>query len=437
MSSAAAPPTAPTALDRATRKAFRRLLPMCFICYVVAYVDRSNIALGKLKMVIDLPWLDSDVYATAFGMFFLGYVPLEIPGTLLVERWSARKWFSRIMVSWGIVAALTAFVKVPVHFYVVRFALGLAEAGFFPGMIVYLSHWFPSRDRGRALATFVVAQPTAQIVSPRISNFFVEHPMFGLKGWQWLYIAWGIPAVVLGVVVLFVLTDRPRHAKWLTTEEREALEAELEREQGLGIGVRKHHDLWQALRNPKVLTLAAAYFMAVTANYGFESFGPSIFARWYSLDFNKVAWLVIPAPAAALCGQLFIGWSSDRSKERRFHTVIPLLIGAAAFMLATRTQGHLLATVLCFMVAFAGVKAYQPAFWSLPNTFLTGSAAAGSIGLINSMGNLGGWAGPKIVGKIETLTGSFVGGILCLGFAMVGTALTIFLLGLGNRPVRT
>ena len=226
---------APTALDRARRKAYWRLLPIVFICYVIAYVDRANVAIAKLTMTKDLPGFDNAVIGFGAGVFFIGYFLLEIPGTLIVERWSARKWISRIMISWGIVAATTAMVTLPWHFYLVRFLLGLAEAGFFPGVIVYLTHWFPSRDRARALAYFVAATPIAQIVSPKLSSALLEigtggrPEVWGLEGWQWVYIAWGIPAVVLGIFVFFALTDRPRDARWLTTEEREALEQELAR----------------------------------------------------------------------------------------------------------------------------------------------------------------------------------------------------------------
>src|SRR5437867_5348902 len=236
------------ALDRARRKAYGRLLPLLFLCYVIAFVDRANVSIAKLTMTRDLPGFDNAVIGFGAGVFFLGYFLLEIPGTLIVEKWSARKWIARIMITWGIVAALTALVKTPLQFYVVRFLLGLAEAGFYPGVIVYLTHWFASRDRARALAYFFVATPVAQIVSPKISNallkigtdemvngVLVHHPeRLGLEGWQWVYIAWGIPAVVLGVVVLFALTDRPHEARWLTPVERDALVAELAREKTTG-----------------------------------------------------------------------------------------------------------------------------------------------------------------------------------------------------------
>ena len=258
-------------LDRARRKAYVRLIPILFICYVIAYVDRANVAIAKLTMTSDLPGFDNAVIGFGAGIFFIGYFLLEIPGTLLVELWSARKWISRIMISWGIMAALTAFVgtRVPVvsglveavfrplcdllgwsfnlaefQFYTIRFLLGLAEAGFFPGVIVYLTHWFPSRDRARALSWFLIATPVAQIISPKISNLMlkigtdevingvtVHRPeVLGMEGWQWVYIGWGIPAVIMGIIVLTMLTDRPGQARWLDPEERDALELELKRE---------------------------------------------------------------------------------------------------------------------------------------------------------------------------------------------------------------
>ena len=438
-----------TALDRARQKAYWRLLPLLFICYVIAYVDRSNVAIAKLTMTKDLPGFDNAVVGFGAGVFFIGYFLLEIPGTLMVERWSARKWICRIMITWGIMAALTALVRTPFQFYVVRFLLGLAEAGFFPGVIVYLTHWFPSRDRARALAYFFVATPIAQIISPKISNALlkigtdetingvpVHHPeLLGLEGWQWVYIAWGIPAVALGVIVFFMLTDRPRQAQWLSLEERDALERELEREKDLR-RTGQRLTLIEALRHPKVLLLAAAYFCTVTGSYGVEFFLPSILQQWYSLKFDAITWLVTLPPVLGLAGQLFVGWNSDRTKERRLHTVAPIALGAAALAFAPMTQGNLPLTIGCFMLAFAGFKSYLPAFWSLPTLFLTEAAAAGSIGLINSVGNLGGFLGPYVLGKVQTVTGSFVGGIYYLCASMAVSAMIIFYLGLGRQEPR-
>ncbi len=437
---------APSALDRARRKAYWRLLPLLFVCYVIAFVDRANVSIAKLTMTKDLPGFDNAVIGLGAGMFFLGYFLLEIPGSLIVERWSARKWICRIMVTWGFMAALTALVKTPEQFYGVRFLLGLAEAGFFPGVVVYLTHWFPGRDRAKALACFFVATPVAQIITPNLSfallkigtdevvnGVAVHHPeVWGLEGWQWIYILWGLPAVLLGVAVFFLMPDHPRHAKWLTPEEREALENELAAEKAKG-AAGGHMTVLQALRHPKVLLLALAYFCTVTGSYGVVFFLPSILKDWYDLKYDALTWLVILPPLFALVAQVGVGWNSDRTKERRLHAVLPIVIGALALAALPSTRGTLPLTVACFIVAFIGFKAYQPAFWTMPNLFLASSAAAGSIGLINSVGNLGGFLGPYLLGKVETVTGSYVGGIYYLCGSMLVSATILFFLGLGHR----
>ncbi len=435
-----------SALDRARKKAFARLVPLCFLAYVIAYIDRANVSIAKLNMEKDLPGFDNDVFGTGAGIFFLGYFLLEIPGSLLVEKWSARKWISRIMISWGIIAALTATVRTPTHFYTVRFFLGLAEAGFYPGVIIYLTHWFPTRDRARALAFFFIGGPIAQLVSPKISSWImtigttevvngvtVNHPaLLGMHGWQWVYIVWGIPAVILGVIVLFALTDRPSQARWLTAEERDALDRELERERAEH-GAARHMGVLEALRNPRVLLLAAAYFLAVTGNYGVEFFLPSILKTWNGLSNNSVTtWILIPN-LALLLGQVLVGWSSDRRRERWLHASLPIYVASVAVALAPSVQGNLPLTLLVFSFTMAGIRAYLPAFWSLPNLFLRGAAAAGSIGFINSVGNLGGYLGPKVMGKVEKLTGSFQGGLYFLAVCMVGAATIIVALSRWQR----
>lgn len=437
------------ALDRARRKAYWRLLPLLFLSYVVAYVDRTNVSIAKLTMAVDMPAFTDRIIGHGAGLFFIGYFLLEIPGSLLVEKWSARKLLCRILITWGLAAALTAAVKTPLQFYGVRFLLGVAEAGFFPGVIVFLTHWFTSRDRSRALSWFLIGTPVAQIVSPKISNALLKigtdevvngvtmhHPeVLGLEGWQWVYIFWGIPAVVLGVVVLFLLTDRPSEAKWLTLEEREALEKELADEKARRTKAGRMK-LLEALRHPKVLLLAAAYFCSTSANYGVEFFLPSILKDWYKLDTNLITWLIMLPPTLALLSQLFVGWNSDRMKERRNHATFAILTASLALCLAAISRGHLAFTVLCFMLAAAGIKGYQPAFWSLPSLFLTEVAAAGCIGLINSVGNLGGYFGPSIMGEFKTHTGSFEGALYCLCVATAICATIVFLLGLGKKEKR-
>jgi ACS family tartrate transporter-like MFS transporter len=428
-------------LHRAIIKAYWRLLPILFLSYIIAYVDRNNVSLAKLKMVDDLPSFRSGT-ETIFGFgqvaFFIGYLLLEVPGTLLVEKWSASKWICRIMITWGILASLTAVVTKPWHFYLLRFLLGLAEAGFFPGVVVYLTHWFPAQSRARALSLFMIATPIAQFISPKISYYILRmgtvengiyyRTLFKLKGWQWMYIAWGVPSVVLGILVLFFLTDRPKDAKWLNKDECDALETELslelERRQAAG----GHLTLLQALRHIKVLLLATAYFFIATGNYGVEIFLPTILRNWYNLNDSLLTWLLMIPPFGSLLGMLLIGYSSDRTKERRFHASIPILIGAVGLGL-TLIRGQPLATmIILFTLAAIGTKAYLPAFWSLPSLFLSESAAAGSIGFINSIGNLGGGVGPIILGVLKDRTGSFFLGILLLSIAMTITAVIIMAL---------
>lgn len=351
------------------------------------------------------------------------------------------------MVTWGFMAAATAFVTTPMQFYIVRFLLGVAEAGFFPGVIVYLTHWFPSKDRARAISYFLIASPLAMIIGPAISRLFIDigrshlvdgvavtNPLvLGLKGWQWIYIFWGIPAVIAGIVVLFYLTDRPSHAKWLTLEERDALETELAREKALRANV-QHQSVLAALTSPRVLLLSLAYFGIVTANYGIEFFLPSILTQWYALEPSRVALLVMIPSLLVIPGQLFIGWSSDRFHERRWHSVLPVVIGATFLFLSPFTRGDIYVTMICFSIAIAGMKSYMPAFWSLPSLFLTSSAAAGSVGMINSLGNLGGFLGSAVMGYSDKNLGSYVYGLYFLSFTSILSAALITVIPLRPPP---
>jgi ACS family tartrate transporter-like MFS transporter len=425
-------------LDRARIKAFARLMPILFVCYIIAYIDRNNVGIAKLTMGEDLPDFSSTVFGFGSGIFFLGYFLLEIPGSLIVEKWSARKWICRIMVTWGIMAAATAFVKTPTQFYVVRFLLGMAEAGFFPGVIVYLTHWFPAKDRAKAISYFLVASPIAMIIGPVISQFFIEigrttvvdgiattaPDLLGLKGWQWIYIIWGLPAIIAGFVVLFFLTDKPRHATWLTDDERSALEYELEQDRMLK-QTKKHLSLRQALMNPMVLLLSLAYFGIVTANYGIELFLPSILKEWHGLEPKQAALLAIIPSLLVIPAQLINGWSSDRMRERRWHSVIPVACGALLISSATLFKHNLPLTILCFAIGAAGMKAYMPAFWSLPSLFLTSTAAAGTVGFINSVGNLGGFLGPWVLGFVHDTLKSYDYGLYFISLTSLSSATLI------------
>jgi MFS transporter, ACS family, tartrate transporter len=427
-------------LESAKRKAFRRILPLCFVCYVVAYVDRTNISLAKLTMTKSLPWLDDAVFGRASGIFFWGYFLLEIPGSVLVERWSARKWLGRIMISWGLVAAATAFVRSPAELRALRFALGLAEAGFFPGVIVYLTHWFTSRERARALSLFLIATPVAQLVGPKITGALASRgatTILGLTlaGWQWMFIGWGLPATALGVLVVVALTDRPRFARWLRPEERDALEAALAREGAAAAGRRM--TVAAAIRHPKVLLLTLTFFCSVAGGYGLEFFLPSILSSWYRLEMRDITTYMLLPAAAAIVGQLVIAWSSDRTHERRLHAAVPLYLATLGFLGLSQSRGHLGLTIACVTITVCGTKSYLPAFWSLPTVLLAETAAAGGIGFINSFGNLGGGGlGPEMMGSLKAHTGSYVAGLLVLAGATFTAATIILVLGLGRRPPR-
>lgn len=351
------------------------------------------------------------------------------------------------MVTWGIMAAATAFVTTPIQFYIVRFLLGVAEAGFFPGVLVYLTHWFTSKDRARAISYFLVASPIAMMLGPAISNLFIDigsthevdgvsvtNPMLlGLRGWQWIYIFWGIPAVIAGIVVLFFLTDRPRHAKWLTVEESEALEAELTREKSLRVNA-SHHSVWTALTSPRVLLLSLAYFGIVSANYGIEFFLPSILKDWYSLQNSDVTKLVMIPSLLVIPGQLLIGWSSDHFHERRWHSVLPVTIGSSMLLLSVLTNGNIYMSMICFSIAAAGMKSYMPAFWALPSLILTSAAAAGSVGMINSIGNLGGFLGSYVMGFSKGVLGTYSYGLCFLSLTSILSATLIAVIPLKTEP---
>jgi len=432
-------------LASARHKAFLGLLPLLFVCYVIAFVDRVNVGFAKLEMQGDLrsAGFTEKVFGFGMGAFFLGYLLPEIPATLIMEHWSARKWIARIMVSWGIVAALTAFVKTPFQFYLARFALGIAEAGFYPGVIVFLTHWFPKTDRTKALAWFFIGTPIAQMIGPPISAqmmaFAHSHSrlVWDLTGWQLVFILWGIPAVVLGVVTWFVLADSPRQARWLTNAEKDALEELLHAEKTDQRSRSMPLSIFQTLQNPRVITLALAYFLVVTCSYGIELYLPSIVEDWYQPSIVVTSLLLVIPATGGFLGQLLVGWNSDRLVERRWHTAGPILLGAITLLFVPATQGNLWLTICAFTLTMVGVKAYLPAFWSLPNIFLTESAAAAGIGFINSFGNLGGWAGPTIIGYMKDQTKSYGQSLFILSAFAITSAIVIVLLPLEYRHPQT
>src|SRR6478672_8320248 len=298
--------------ERTRRRVNRRLMPFLFLLYIVANLDRGNVAFAGLQMSRDLRFSDA-VFGFGSGIFFLGYFLLEIPGTVLVEVWSARKWIARIMLSWGIVAGATAWVQTPGQFYTVRFLLGLAEAGFFPGLIVYLSHWYRAEDRSKAIAMFMAAIPAAQVIGGPLSAVLLRVNWLGFAGWRWLLMLEGIPAVILGVVTLFYLTDRPQQARWLKKDERDWLVAELAAEQA---GKPAHVSVWKALRNPDVLLLTAILFFGLTPNYGLSLWLPQVVQRLSQRGVSEVSLLSAVPYLLAIPLMLLTGWHSDRTGER-------------------------------------------------------------------------------------------------------------------------
>jgi MFS transporter, ACS family, tartrate transporter len=424
-------PNLASVADRARRRIMWRLLPFLFVLFVIAYIDRVNVGYAALQMKGDLSFTD-EILGFGAGIFFWGYFLLEIPGTILVEKWSARRWIARIMISWGIVAVLMGFVQTKNQFYAARFALGLAEAGFFPGIIVYLSHWFPYADRAKVTGMFLAAVPVSNIIGSPISGLLLSVNWLGLHGWRWLFIVEGLPAVVLGVFTIFYLTDWPHQAVWLPSDERNWLHGELAREHQA-----KHatHSLRirQAFRHREVIILALSYFFIISSLYGFTFWLPSIIKQQSGSSNLRVSLISAIPYCFGLVAILLVGWSSDRTKERRWHTAISMTAASVGLFLAVMLRDRLALSVAMFCLAAAGIYAYLPGFWSLPTSFLSGTAAAASIGLINSIGNLGGYAGPYVVGYLSTLTGSFVGGLAYLSFsALVAAGLVLSI-----RPTRS
>ena len=420
---------------RARRRISLRVIPYVFILYIIAFLDRVNVGFAALQMAGDLGF-SAEVFGFGAGIFFFGYVILEIPGSVIVERWSARKWIARIMISWGILAITMAFVRTSTQFYTVRFLLGAAEAGFFPGIIVYLSHWFRYEDRAKAVALFMAAIPISNLVGSPVSGLLLGVHWFNQPGWRWLFIVEGVPAVVFGVVTVFYLTDWPREAAWLPDEEKAWITEALEREKRERKAVHAI-SMWQALRHRDVLLLVGAYFFATVGFYGLNIWLPTLLKQASDWSDLKVTIVAMIPHLAGLVSMLSFGASSDRTGERRWHAASAMLLGGVGYVLAIMAGGNPLLVVAAFCVVAAGVDGYFPGFWPLPTAFLTESAAAASIGLINSFGNLGGFVGPYILGYVRTATNSFNIGLGCLAVSMALGAACVLSVRSHASPSRT
>jgi D-galactonate transporter len=415
----------PSAIEEnAYAKVFRRVVPFIMICYVVAYLDRINVGFAKLQMEIDLGFSQT-VYGLGAGLFFIGYFFFEVPSNLIMYRVGARMWIARIMITWGLLSACFVFVKSPVWFYTLRFLLGAAEAGFYPGVILYLTYWYPDRRRAAIVATFMAAIPIAGIFGNPLSGWIMDSfdQFAGMRGWQWMFLIEAVPAVLLGILVLFVLNNGIREAKWLTEDEKLLLERNIEADAG---GKKKSpHSLGGVLKDHRVWMMSAIYFCFVMGQYGLTFWMPTL-VKATGVKGNFTTGLLSAIPfLVAVVAMILCGRSADRHRERRWHLVIPALCGAVGFVVAAVTANNTAIAITFLSLAAAGVLTCAPLFWSLPTSFLRGSAAAAGIAAVNSIGNLAGFVSPYLIGFLKDVTQNnrtgmyMLAGMLVLGALLV------------------
>lgn len=401
-------------LERTTmRKVGWRIIPYCFFLYMISYLDRANIGYAALEMNAELA-LSSEAFGFAAGIFFIGYFLFEVPSNVMLNRYGSRVWISRILITWGLVAVLTAFVQNATQLYILRFLLGVAEAGFFPGIIIYLTHWFRAKEQATTVALFTAAIPVSYLIGAPMSTWIMDNVSgLGLSGWRWMLLIEGAPALIFGVLNFWIMTDKPQQAKWLSTEQRNWLVTQLEADQANRKGV-KHLGLVQAITNPKVLFLSAIYFIYQVGNLGIGMWMPQIIKSFSASLSNFQVGLVAMIPyAVATVAMILWSRNSDRTGERQKHSAIPLLVAAIALAAAGTVTGPVLSIAL-ISLALSGIYAFKSPFWSLPGLFLSRSTAAVSIAAINSIGNLGGFVGPYVIGYIKRVTGTTYGGLVFL-----------------------
>jgi MFS transporter, ACS family, tartrate transporter len=417
--------SAPATIDsdvhpRTMRKVAARLIPVLLLLYVIAYLDRVNVTFAQDKLQSDLGFSGA-VYGFGAGIFFIGYFFLEVPSNLALHKFGARKWMARIMITWGVISACTMLVRSPVSFYAVRFLLGVAEAGFFPGMILYLSYWFPARERARAVGFFMSAIAISYAIGAPISGLIMSvfGGVGGLTDWQWLFLIEAVPAVLAGVFVLFYLDDGPADATWLQDDEKRWLATRLEGEERTRMRAERH-TVGEALKDRRVLAFGLLYFCMVVNVYGLSFWVGEIVDNIGGLgDVGKGFVTAIPY-AVAIVGLVVISRHSDRTGERKRHVAVSLVIAAVAFAVSTIVSP--VAAVAALAVGLFFLLGAHPVFWTMPAALLSGTAAAAGIALINSIGNIGGFVGPYLVGLVEDATGSTDGGLLALAVILVGGA---------------
>lgn len=395
--------------QRTIRKVRRRLIPFLLFLYTIAYLDRVNVGFASLDMTRDLRF-SNEVYGFGAGIFYLGYWLLEIPGAVLVERWSARKWICRIMLTWGAAAALTGAVRTPGEFYSARFLLGVAEAGFFPGVVVYFTHWFPAKERAKAFAGLLIGSAIAQVVGSPLSAALLNIHWLDWSGWRWLLILEGLPAMIGGIWTLFYLTDRPKDAQWLSDEERTWLTTELDREKQ-ALAATSQGSIWKAVLRPQVLLLTAIWFLSTSVTNAFGLWLPKIVQAMSGFG-TTVTVLVAAVPyLAAVPFSLYIGRRSDRTGERRWHAAGCMFLSAAGFAISQAT-GNIAIGLFGLTLGALGSNARQAPIWSYATTLLTGTSSAVAMAVISSFGQLGSFFVPYIVGFLTDRTGSLAAGTI-------------------------
>ena len=406
-------------LERATiRKVGTRLLPVLFVLYIAAYLDRTNVGLAALQMNAAVG-MSAAAYGFGAGVFFIGYGLLEVPSNLLLARVGARRWIARIAITWGIIACATMFVHGAMSFYVLRFLLGAAEAGAFPGIVYYLGEWFPERHRARALSRFMVSVPLAGAIGGPVGGALLSlDGRLGLAGWQWLFLVEGTPSIVIGLMVLVVLIDRPSEASWLSPAERGWLLERLAEERGKRERVAET-SVARAMTSGIVWWLSLLYFLALAAYLGTIFFGPVLLADTLHVSSLTVGYIMGAIGMAGVAGMLLNGANSDRTNERIVHSAAPMFLMAVGFAITARASSATMLIVGLALISFS-LNAFLPVFWCVPAALLSGPAAAGGIALINSIGNLGGFVAPNIVGYGKTISGDYSGSLWILGgFAVV------------------
>ncbi len=407
----------------ARRKAYVNVVLPLFITSIIAYMDRVNLSYAKLTMNADLGFTE-EMYGLGAGMFFVGYFLFEVPGALIAERFSPKWWLARIMITWGIASGLMAFITTAWQFYVLRFLLGVAEASLYP--VLYAScipRWFSSRDRPRAIAVMLTSLQVSNIVGAPLAGWLLGVQLFHFQGWQGLFILEAVPALVFGLVLVYWMADWPTDAAWLTSDEKQWLMAQYEREVAAKSQAR-HYTVWQALREQEVLKLCGTYFLWITGFWGFGYWMPSVLkdaSGWSNL---AVGWMIVIPMSLSLVFMLWISHHSAQTGEKRWHGAAGLFLAAAGMLFGTMTHSPFW-SFICMCMAAIGVYAPFGVWWSYPTTFLSGAAAAGAIGLINSCGNVGGFVGPYLIGFLKDATGSFTGGWLYLAFSLTCAGLLI------------